>query len=110
LHFIFLPQFFRRSGASPEFGQCPEKARERKTGNLAGEYEMSLDAWKKRPADRFKDKDNEGKEMEGLLVDGKQEQYSVWEMKVMATATGQLTGLCLPGRDLSNRKAPRCLC
>ena len=63
-----------------------EKGKERKTGNLWGEYEeMSTEA---------------------VLMDAKNEPYRVWEMKVKATVTGELTGLCLPGRD-SNPKAPR---
>ena len=81
------------------------KGTERKTGNLSGRYEMSLEAWNKaKPANRAKD--SKGNEIEGVLIDAKQEQYKVWEMHVLATVAGELTGLCLPGRDRSNPKAP----
>ena len=42
-----------------------------------------------------------------MIYNTQQTCNKVWEMHVMATVAGELTGLCLPGRDRSNPKAPR---
>ena len=71
-----------------------------------GEYVLDEGPW---DANKFPARQPKDGDAPGVLRDGKGDKYRIWRMHVKATASGELTGLCLPGErpDPANPKTTK---